>query len=136
MPLTTFGKQWLRRKIAGGVGGKYPDEAAYYIEQISVGNGVTAVTGSDERLAGTGIGTGLQHKTLTASDITENNDRIVITAIFSNTEANFVWNEAGIWVYNGTNRKLIYRELIPNGTRKLSTMPRQKVIALPITEIN
>ena len=137
MPLTEFGREFFCKKIFArdtttNTLDRFTGILNYYIDRIEVGNGTTPATESDTDLAAAAGDSNRQPKTIQPSQITYNNGQITIDVSFTNTEANFVWNETGIWATDGTNNRLIYRDNIENGTEKQNNQPRPRVLTFSI----
>lgn len=119
MPITTQGEWFFLQKWAAN-SSRYTGVQAYYLESISVGDGTDPAIVSNTDLSGTNKA----RRSLGESDssISRTGRTLTLSVTFPAASANFIWNELGLWAYNGSTRQLVYHENITNpGAAKLST---------------
>ena len=135
MGWTVAGKNWRMQKhagrdISGSVNDLWASQLAYYYESISVGDGTTPPTVTDTDLSGTNK----TRRSLLESDssITQQGDDLVMSVVIPTSQGNWIWTELGLWIYNGTNRVLVYRDLYETpGPSKTASHARNAVISVP-----
>ena len=128
MPITTQGEWFFLQKWAAN-SSRYSGVQSYYLESISVGDGTDTATVSDTDLSGTNKA----RRSLgeSDSDISRTGSVLTLSVTFPSTAANYIWNELGLWIYNGTTRQLVYHENITDpGPAKLSTTTKIASIQL------